>query len=579
MGSLREHGPSEDSRSGHSQPEASWSEESWPGLGRHKGSPHEGSRRKDNWQADSRHESDRHEGDRHAGNWHEAGRQEPSPQEGNPPEHSRSEDSSSGDSRQCHGFHADAGRVGERQWGAPSQARPIWGGAHLGGWNALALGLQEQRGDGRTAGRVDGLNGRPGAAEGDAGPSHPTPVPRTRVVPLRSARSNALASGSGAGGPAAPLSRYEQRLWRMLWNRCPGVGVVRLAQLERAFGGLQPAWKASPAELADSTRWSPALLEAIEAYRQTWGADPLPRLARELRGGRGILLPGDGRWPAALQALQRPPLWLHWRGRGSLWAPLARRQAIAVVGTRRPSEHGLRMAKRIGAQLAAQGWPVVSGLAEGIDAAAHQGCLAEGGSPVAVLGTPVQRVYPRHHQQLQRLVGERGLLLSEWAADAQVRPGHFASRNRLQVALAAAVVVVECPVGSGALHSAELAWSQGLPLWAVPGDAERLSALGSNRLLARGATPLLLPADLTAQLGPGPLARGRPPTTAAPRRRPPLDPGSAEGRLLAALGTGASLEQLEASLGLTAPALAARLLQLELAGLVQPEPGLRWRPR
>lgn len=444
-------------------------------------------------------------------------------------------------------------------------------------------------------------------------------APRARVVPLRPRQRDLPAVNGGLRRQErqAPLPRREQRLWRMLWNRCPGVGVVRLAQLERAFGGLEPAWRAAAADLAQVLGWSGTLLDGIEAYRHRCGDDPLPRLDRELRGGRGLLLPGDGRWPPALQALQRPPLWLHWRGRGSLWAPLARRQAIAVVGTRHPSEHGLRMARRIGAQLAEAGWPVVSGLAEGIDAAAHRGCLEQGGAPVAVLGTPLQRVYPRQHANLQQQVGEQGLLVSEWAADAQVRPGHFASRNRLQVALAAAVVVVECPEDSGALHSAEFAWSQGLPLWTVPADAERLSALGSNRLLARGATPLLRPDDLTAQLGPGPLARSggsgrRPPRGPAPgsahsgcesdgtvrsgypgARRPGsgragnpspvdrarIDPRSADGRLLTALGTGASLEQLQVSLGLGAPQLASQLLQLELAGLVQPEPGLRWRPR
>jgi DNA processing protein len=312
----------------------------------------------------------------------------------------------------------------------------------------------------------------------------------------------------------------------------------------------------------------------VEAYRRRWGGDPLPRLLQEHRGGRGLLLPGDPAWPAALQELERPPLWLHWRGRGSLWPLLVRRRAIAVVGTRHPSEHGLLMARRIGAHLAASGWPVLSGLAEGIDAAVHQGCLGRGGAPVGVLGTPLQRVYPSHHRQLQADVGRRGLLISEWPAGAPVRPGHFASRNRLLVALAAAVVVVECPAGSGALHSAELAWRQGLPLWAVPGDAARPAALGSNRLLARGATPLLDPTDLTELLGPGPLAGRTPPAPAALS----LEPGGPAARLLSALGEGAGLEELSARLGHQAPQLSAVLLQLELAGLVRPEPGLRWRP-
>jgi DNA processing protein len=236
------------------------------------------------------------------------------------------------------------------------------------------------------------------------------------------------------------------------------------------------------------------------------------------------------------------------------------------------------MAHRLGQALAASGWPVVSGLAEGIDAEVHRGCLASGGVPVGVLGTPLERVYPRHHVSLQAQVGHRGLLVSEQAPGAAVLRGHFASRNRLLVALARAVVVVECPRVSGALHSADLAWSEGLPLWVVPADAARSSAAGSNRLLARGATPLLDPADLLALLGPGPLAKrhgSRSPlaSTGLPCPLPPADSA-----LLEAVGGGASLEQLALALGTPPAHLAPQLLQLELAGLLRAEPGLRWRP-
>lgn len=404
----------------------------------------------------------------------------------------------------------------------------------------------------------------------------PPALPPSQALPgaegsgrARSRASLRLLPGCGA------LGRQQQRLWHLLWSGCPGIGVVRLAQLEQRFAGLAAAWAASPEELASRCGWPALLLEAVEAYRHSWGPEPLPQLMRRWQGGRGVLLPGDGRWPEALAELGRPPLWLHWRGRGSLWPLLARRQAIAVVGTRHASSHGLRMAHRLGAQLAAMGWPVVSGLAEGIDAAAHEGCLAEGGAPVAVLGTPLQRVYPSHHRQLQAQVGRQGLLVSEWPAGSQVRPGHFASRNRLLVALAAAVVVVECPAESGALLSAELAWSLGLPLWAVPGDADRSSALGSNLLLSRGATPLVRPSDLTDQLGPGPLlgrhAQRRDRGVAAPA------PGSPEALVLAALEGEASLEMLRASVDLPDALLSTCLLKLELAGLVQALPGLCWR--
>jgi DNA processing protein len=230
------------------------------------------------------------------------------------------------------------------------------------------------------------------------------------------------------------------------------------------------------------------------------------------------------------------------------------------------------MARALGRALAGAGWPVVSGLAEGIDGAVHAGCLAAAGAPVAVLGTPLERTYPQHHAALQAEVGRRGLLVSEQAPGAAVSRGHFAGRNRLLVALARAVVVVECPPGSGALHSADFAWRDGLPLWVVPADAGRASALGSNRLLARGATPLLAPEDLLASLGPGPLLR----TGDGPS---PDQPACARHqRLLQAVGAGASLDQLCEQLGRPAAELALELLDLECLGLLRAEPGLRWHP-
>jgi len=261
---------------------------------------------------------------------------------------------------------------------------------------------------------------------------------------------------------------------------------------------------------------------------------------------------------------------LHWAGLGSSWPLLARRQAVAVVGTRRPSRQGLAMADALGAALAQAGWPVLSGLADGIDAAAHRGCLRASGRPIAVLGTPLQRVYPSHHQGLQAAVRQQGLLISEQPPGGGVCAGHFAARNRLLVSLARAVVLVECPERSGALHSARLAWEQQLPLWVVPGDAARLSARGSNGWLAKGASLLLEPADLIRQLGEGPLA------AAAGGGRAAGVAGDAE--LLQALGGGASLEQLCQVLHRPAAQLAPRLLALELAGAIRAEPGLHWRP-
>ena len=398
----------------------------------------------------------------------------------------------------------------------------------------------------------------------------------------RPVRANANVQAASHPDVAAPLPEHE-RLWRVIWAECPGIGWQRLRRLETLFGSLAAAWQASGEQLIQGlcgrTRLTALDLQRIEAYRNQLGPEPLstvisPEQRRRFR--RHCLLAGDPALPPTLLELERPPLQLFWQGRGSLWPALRRQQAVAVVGTRRPSRHGEAMARAVGRALAEAGWPVVSGLAEGIDAAAHIGCLEAGGRPVAVLGTPLQRVYPSHHASLQRQVGNSGLLISELPAGTPVRPGHFAQRNRLQVALAQAVVLVECPHHSGALHSAQRAWDLEMPLWVVPGDAARVSAAGSNRWLGRGVSALLEPRDLIESLGAGPLAAR---AATAGQLAGPVGPlHTREAALLAALGAGASLQQLCERLRQSPGQISERLLNLELAGLVCGEPGLWWRP-
>lgn len=367
------------------------------------------------------------------------------------------------------------------------------------------------------------------------------------------------------------------RLWWLLWSQCPGVGPAKLAELVATFETLDAAWHASTSTLGRLCHWSDRVLDGVEAYREQWGSSPLSIAAERWRWGRGVLLPGDRRWPAKLNGIKPPPAAIYWSGRGSLWRLLGERRAVAVVGTRRPSRHGLNVSRQIGAVLAKGGWPVVSGLAAGIDGAVHGGCLQAGGVPIGVLGTPLERVYPRHHAALQASVGQHGLLLTELSPDAPVSKGSFALRNRLQVALACALILVECPVGSGALHSAELAWSESLPLWVVPADTDRVSAEGSNGFLTRGATPLTHPEDLLKLLGPGPV---QPPVLLPESRHAPSTGQSPlTQRLLKSLGRGASMEELCEAMGITSQELLPHLLELEALGTLVAEPGLRWRPR
>ena len=320
--------------------------------------------------------------------------------------------------------------------------------------------------------------------------------------------------------------------------------------------GLDDCWAWSRERHAQVLSWPDSLLDKVEHYRQRHGSSP------QIKIPSNVLTPLDQIWPQGLNKLDRPPLVLHQQGRADVLAWLGQRRAVAVVGTRAASDHGLRMAEHLGCVLAGAGWPVVSGLAEGIDAAAHRGCLAADGVPVAVLGTPLDRVYPRHHQALQEEVARNGLLLSERQPGESVQPGHFAARNRLLVSLSCALVVVECPDRSGALISARLAAEQQCPVWVVPGDAGRWSSRGSNRLLQNAAAPLLSPKELVEHLGPGPCHKAN---ATAPA-------------LAKALGAGASIEQLQQTLKLPAGRLASDLLELELAGQVVCESGFLWKP-
>ena len=330
--------------------------------------------------------------------------------------------------------------------------------------------------------------------------------------------------------------------------------------------GLDDLWAWPIDRLQRALAWPNSLMQQVDRFRRVRGAAP------DLSIPGDVLLPGDRGWPALLNDLSRPPPALFHRGRSELLALIAQQRSVAVVGTRSASPHGVRVAEELGRALAQAGWPVLTGLAEGIDAAAHRACLKAGGCPIAVLGTSLDRVYPSHHHRLQASIGERGLLLTEQAPAAPVRRGHFAARNRLLVALSCAVVVVECPERSGALITARCAVEQQCPVWVVPGDAGRRSARGSNALLLDKAAPLLSPKQLIHHLGDGPLP------APSPEMQDCAAASHGDQTLLAAIGHGASLEELSRVLNRPAAHLAKDLLALELAGRVLCESGHRWRP-
>lgn len=315
---------------------------------------------------------------------------------------------------------------------------------------------------------------------------------------------------------------------------------------------------------------------------------------RARRLGVGYLTPRDPGYPPLLLGTADPPDVLYTRG---TIVP-DDRLAIAVVGARRATPAGLELAERIGGDLARRGFTVVSGLARGIDAAAHKGALAGGGRTIAVLGSGLDRVYPAEHEALARSIAERGALLSEKPFGTAPKAGHFPERNRIIAGMTWATVVVEAARDSGSLITANLALEEGRLVFAVPGAVGEPNAEGTNGLLRSGAHCCRGAEDVIEDLGPQLLdtaaaigrARGGASDAAAPGAATADGRGGAgrgaigaaendaERNVLASLSRtrGRDLESLGRATGLAPAALHVALLGLELRGIVRSAPGSRY---
>lgn len=261
----------------------------------------------------------------------------------------------------------------------------------------------------------------------------------------------------------------------------PGVGPVRFRRLVDRFGSPDAALGADGAEFAEL-----AGRRAAAARRGgTAGALAGKLVAECAAAGIGLLVYGTAGYPPALGALPGPPSVLFVIGR----AELLHGGCVSVVGSRRATAYGRRVARRLGAHLAGQGRCVVSGMAMGIDAEAHRGALP--GPTAAVLGSGVDVVSPPRNAKLYRRILESGVVVSEYAPGVRAEPHHFPARNRIIAALASDVVIVEASRRSGALITAEIALDLGREVHAVPGPIDRPTSVGTNRLIADGAGVIL----------------------------------------------------------------------------------------
>jgi len=354
----------------------------------------------------------------------------------------------------------------------------------------------------------------------------------------------------------------------------PGLGPRLTAALLERFGSARAILEAQPARLQEVPHIGAKL--AHDLCRAFRAADVDAELERMERHGVGLLTLGRPEYPLALATISDPPHVLY--AAGSILPADA--NAVAIVGSRHCSPYGKRMAERLAAGLARAGWTVVSGLARGIDGAAHRAALEAGGRTLAVLAGGLSRIYPPEHDQLAQAVRGAGALLSEATMAQEPLPAMFPARNRLISGLCRGVVIVEAAERSGALITATHAGEQGRIVMAVPGPADSLSSGGTNNLIRKGAVLVRHADDVLEEL------RGAPPPAAPDSAAPTPPPAPAEPppgmdetqqRLWDFLADGPRhIDEMAQRLGVAVPQLAGALLMLEMKKGVRRLPGNRY---
>jgi DNA processing protein len=342
----------------------------------------------------------------------------------------------------------------------------------------------------------------------------------------------------------------------------PGVGQASQRKLLKTFGLPGQIFSVSHTALAAVVGAKAELLRetdnakaAVEAAL-SWAALP----------GHRILTLADADYPPQLLEISDPPTVLYVAGDAALLS----NPALAVVGSRNATPQGIRIARDFATTLAQSGWVIVSGLALGIDAAAHDGALAAGGGTVAVVGTGADRLYPARNKALADRIRKNGVIVSEFPLGTPAAAENFPRRNRVISGLARGVLVVEAAPESGSLITARLAGEQGREVFAIPGSIHSPQSRGCHHLIRQGAKLVESTRDILEELGAF--------STPAPDAPLTTDATGETGFVLTRLGHDAcALDELAQRTGLTADRLLPLLLELELEGRVAPLPGNRYQ--
>jgi DNA processing protein len=362
-------------------------------------------------------------------------------------------------------------------------------------------------------------------------------------------------------------SELTERQAFLALNALPGLGPIGLNQLLEGFDGdPRAALSADRRRLEAALGARPAAVAAVRDWRAHF--DPVREEAKMEKSAVSFLTGGAAGYPPLLREISDPPVGLYRKGNYTFDNP-----CVAVVGSRRATPYGQAIAKRLGAELAQRGFCVVSGLARGIDTAAHEGALSAGGRTAAVLGTGIDVIYPPENLGLYRRIAETGAVLSEFPFGRAADRDSFPMRSRVVSGICEAVIVVESDMWGGAMTTAKFAGEQGRLIFAVPGRIDQSTSLGSNQLIKDGATLLTRVEDVLQEiqylggLRPAPIAGSK----AAETQN---DLGADEARVLYHLRGGVSQgpAELIAQTGLSAGAVDLALSHLETRGYVARRP-------
>lgn len=352
----------------------------------------------------------------------------------------------------------------------------------------------------------------------------------------------------------------------LVLNALPNIGPITLNRLlVELDGDPRAVLTASKRELEAVRGVGPAISGTLTAWREHFD---LAREEDRMARGSTTFITGDAvGYPPMLAEIPDPPIGLYRKGNYDCSAP-----CIAIVGSRRTTLYGQGVAKKLGAQLAQAGFCVVSGLARGIDTAAHEGALSVGGRTVAVLGQGIDIVYPPENLALYRQIEEQGALLSEFPFGRRADRQSFAMRNRIVAGMSVGVIVVESDVAGGSMITARFAGEQGRLIFAVPGRIDQSSSAGCHQLIRDGATLLTSVDDVIAELS---YLDGLRPGAIPPKGGDTSAAGAAnlteaEAKVHACFAGGAILgvDEIAGLTGEGAAALSATLMMLEIKRLV-----------